>query len=66
MNGTIDEFKKGFDRLFWRKQIFADLSSLQAKSVRFYESQNKYDSWKLRDKDLKSITPIKISDTISI
>ncbi|MCX6693133.1 MAG: hypothetical protein NT074_01065, partial [Methanomicrobiales archaeon] len=60
MNGTIEEFNKGFDRLVWRKEIFVDLSDIQAKSAIFFASQNKFNTWKLREKDLNSITPKRI------
>ena len=57
MNGTIEEFNKGFARLFWRQETFTDLQDIQAKSVIFYTNQNKFNNWKVKEKALKSITP---------
>lgn len=57
MNGTIEEFNKGFDRLFWRQETFTDLTDIQIKSEIFYARQNKFYNKKLREKDLKSIIP---------
>jgi len=57
MNGTVEEFNKGFDRLFWKQETFTDLQDIQAKSVIFYTNQNKFNNWKMKGKTLKSITP---------
>ena len=57
MNGIIEEFNKGFDRLFWKAEIFTSLSDIRKKFKLFLESQNKFNSWKLEKKDLESITP---------
>ena len=57
MNGTIEEFNKGFDRLFWRQETFTDLTDIQIKSEIFCARQNKFYNRKLREKDLKSIIP---------
>ena len=57
MNGTIEEFNKGFARLFWRQETFIDLQDIQAKSVIFYTNQNKFNNWKMKEKTQKSITP---------
>ena len=57
MNGTIEEFNKGFERLFWSRETFTDLSDIQAKSEIFFVNHNKYNQRKLEKKDLKSVTP---------
>jgi len=57
MNGTIEAFNKGFDRLFWKRETFTSLSDIQAKSAVFYASQNEFYTWKWEKQDLKSITP---------
>jgi putative transposase len=57
MNGTIEEFNKGFDRLFWKQETFTDLTDIRIKSEFFYARQNKFNERKLRAKDLKSISP---------
>lgn len=57
MNGTIEEFNKGFDRLFWKLETFTDLEDIRIKSEIFYARQNKFNERKLRDTDLMSISP---------
>jgi len=57
MNGTIEEFNKEFDRLFWKQETFTNLTDIRIKSEIFYARQNKFNERKLREKDLKSITP---------
>jgi putative transposase len=57
MNGTIEEFNKGFDRLFWKAELFTSLTDIRKKFKLFLESQNKFNSWKLETKELESITP---------
>ena len=57
MNGTIEEFNKGFDRLFWKQETFTDLEDIRIKSDIFYARQNKFNERKLRDTDLRSISP---------
>jgi hypothetical protein len=57
MNGTIEEFNKGFDRLFWKAEFFMSLTDIRKKFKLFLESQNKFNSWKLETIDLESITP---------
>ena len=57
MNGTIEEFNKGFDRLFWKQETFTDLEDIRIKSAIFYARQNKFNERKLRDTDLRSISP---------
>ena len=57
MNGTIEEFNKGFDRLFWKQETFTDLEDIQVKSKIFYARQNKFNERKLQETDLKSIGP---------
>jgi len=57
MNGTIEEFNKGFDRLFWKQETFTDLTDIRIKSEIFYTRQNKFNERKLREKVLKSISP---------
>ena len=57
MNGTIEEFNKDFDRLFWKAELFTSLSDIRKKFKIFLESQNNFNSWKLEKKDLESITP---------
>jgi len=46
MNGTIEEFNKRFDRLFWRADTFTDLLDIQKKFELFLERQNSYNIWK--------------------
>ena len=53
MNGTIEEFNKQFDRLFWKSEMFYSLSDIQAKSKIFYDSQNKFNAWKEKKKKNK-------------
>jgi phosphorylcholine metabolism protein LicD len=42
MNGTIEEFNKGFDKRFWQKEQFTDLKDIRKKSVIFFEKENKF------------------------
>lgn len=58
MNGTVEEFNKQFDRLFWTREIFIDLQDMQTKWLNFQRKQNEFQSWKLRDKGLRSNKPI--------
>lgn len=58
MNGTVEEFNKQFDRLFWTREIFIDLQDMQTKWLNFQRKQNEFQSWKLRDKGLQSNKPI--------
>lgn len=60
MNGTIEEFNKGFDRLFWKRETFTSLSDIRKKFKTFVESQNKFNAWKSEKKDLQSISPKRI------
>jgi hypothetical protein len=57
MNGTIEEFNKGFDKRFWQKELFIDLKDIRKKSKTFFETENKFNAWKLRNEDLKSVDP---------
>jgi hypothetical protein len=57
MNGTIEEFNKGFDKRFWKKDRFRDLNDIRRKSPEFFEKENKFNAWKLRNKNLKEISP---------
>jgi putative transposase len=57
MNGTIEEFNKQFDRLFWKSETFYSLSDIQAKSKMFYDSQNKFNKWKEKKKKTPSFLP---------
>ncbi len=59
MNGTIEEFNKEFDRLFWQRETFTSLTDIRIKAVKFIESQNKFYDWKKKkgEKPIKSITP---------
>jgi len=57
MNGTIEEFNKGFDRLFWKKEPFIDLEDVQSKSAIFYARQNKFNERKMRGNVISSIIP---------
>lgn len=54
MNGTIEEFNKEFDRLFWKNQTFVILSDIRAKSKVFFDRQNEFNSWKERKKKVTS------------
>lgn len=60
MNGTIEEFNKLFDELFWSKEQFKDLDDIRMKSQVMYETQNKFNRWKLKNKGLKAIQPRRI------
>jgi len=60
MNGTIEEFNKGFDRLFWKRETFTNLSDIRKKFKLFSESQNKFNAWKLEKKGLQSLSPKRI------
>ncbi len=53
MNGTIEEFNKGFDKRFWKKDRFRDLNDIRSKSPEFFEKENKFNAWKLRNENLK-------------
>lgn len=57
MNGTIEEFNKDFARLFWKKEQFVNLDDIREKAPKFFEQQNEFNTWKLKDKNLKSINP---------
>ena len=57
MNGTIEEFNKLFDELLWSKEEFIDLDDIRSKSQIMFESQNKFNTWKLKNEELKSIQP---------
>nr|AAU83404.1 transposase [uncultured archaeon GZfos27G5] len=57
MNGTIEEFNKGFDKRFWQKELFTDLNDIRKKSVIFFEKENKFNAWKLRNEKLKVVDP---------
>ena len=57
MNGTVEEFNKLFDELFWSKEQFKDLDDIRMKSLVMYETQNKFNQWKLKNKGLKAIQP---------
>jgi putative transposase len=67
MNGTIEEFNKGFDKRFWKKDLFADLDDMCKKSQTFCEKENKFNAWKLKNKNIKPINPIqKLSEDFAI
>jgi len=57
MNGTIEEFNKGFKKRFWEKERFRDLEDIRRKSPTYFEKENEFNAWKLRDKNLKAINP---------
>ncbi len=57
MNGTIEEFNKGFDERFWEKEQFTDLDDMQKKEPKYFEKQNKFNVWKLRNEHLEAINP---------
>lgn len=59
MNGTVEEFNKQFDRLFWTREIFKDLNDMQTKWLNFRREQNDFQSWKLKDKGLQLNKPIR-------
>ena len=48
MNGTIEEFNKEFDRLFWKNQTFVSLLDIRVKSKVFFDCQNEFNIWKER------------------
>ncbi len=60
MNGTIEAFNKGFDKRFWQKELFTDLNDIRKKSVIFFEKENKFNAWKLRNEKLKVVDPKRI------
>lgn len=60
MNGTIEEFNKGFDKRFWQKELFTDLNDIRKKSVIFFEKENTFNAWKLRNAKLKVVDPKRI------
>jgi putative transposase len=57
MNGTVERFNKEFDRLFWRRENFTNLSDIREKFKVFNENQNKFYQSKLKFENLNSITP---------
>ncbi len=57
MNGTVERFNKEFDRLFWRRENFTNLSDIREKFKVFNENQNKFYQSKLKSENLNSITP---------
>ena len=57
MNGTVEEFNKGFDERFWKKEHFKDLDDIRRNSQVFYHTENKYNTWKMKTQDVKSLTP---------
>ena len=57
MNGTIEEFNKLFDELFWTKDLFRNLDDIRVKSQIMFKTQNKFNRWKLKNKGLKAIQP---------
>ena len=57
MNGTIEEFNKGFKKRFWEKERFRDLEDIRRKSPTYFKKENEFNAWKLRDKNLKAINP---------
>lgn len=57
MNGTIEEFNKEFDNRFWKKELFTGLDDIRGKSQLFYKKDNKFKSWKLRNENIRSVTP---------
>lgn len=57
MNGSIEQFNKDFDRLFWKRETFTSLKNIQNKFKTFIESHNKFILWKEKSRDLQSITP---------
>ncbi len=60
MNGTIEEFNRLFDELFWAKEQFKDLDDIRTKSPIMYKTQNKFNRWKLKNKYLEAIQPPRI------
>lgn len=57
MNGTVEGFNGKFDEKFWKKDTFSDLDDIRIKSQIFYQSQNRFYSWKRKKQDLKAMTP---------
>lgn len=57
MNGTIEEFNKNFKRLFWSKEQFKDLNDIRKQSREFFQTQNEFNRWKLRNVNLERIYP---------
>ncbi|MEA2053113.1 MAG: hypothetical protein U9O90_09925, partial [Euryarchaeota archaeon] len=40
-----------------QKELFIDLKDIRKKSKIFFETENKFNAWKLRNEDLKSVDP---------
>jgi hypothetical protein len=57
MNGTIEEFNKGFKKRFWEKERFTHLEDIRKKAPTYFEKQNEFNTWKLKNKNLKAINP---------
>ena len=57
MNGTIEEFNKGFKSRFWEKELFTDLEDIRKKAQIYFKKQNKFNTWKLRNKNMKATNP---------
>jgi len=57
MNGTVEEFNKGFGKNFWKKEQFSDLDDRRKQSPIYVDTQINFNGWKLKDKNLKKITP---------
>lgn len=60
MNGTVEEFNKGFDERFWMKEQFKDLNDIRKNAQIFYHTENKYNTWKMKNKDVISLTPTRL------
>jgi len=60
MNGTIEEFNKNFGRLFWSKEQFKDLDDIRTKSQIMFETQNEFNRWKLKNKEMKAFQPARM------
>lgn len=50
MNGSIEEFNKEFDQMFWKSQTFTSLKHIRAQSKIFYENQNNFNRWREQKK----------------
>ena len=55
ITGFLDS--AGFDKRFWKKDRFRDLNDIRRKSPEFFEKENKFNAWSLRNENLKEISP---------
>ena len=67
MNGSIENVNGEFDSRFWKKEKFDGLKDMRRKSKKFYNKENEFNKWKLREKNLEQFQPIRmLKDDFSI